>query len=452
MQFTGTIISLPVDIICYLAFQYLDYNSAFNLFIVLIPEYFTLQHSSTSKRDRTEKIITFMHSSPGKALTNIYKKMAPLPKIVAEDNTNFYFSPREGWYTWNENIEQLTVGESNPPQKLNLTLKSNTSQLWEEVNLNIAEIVSRNSRTFLLSTDGKIYHSGQDFFFMSNKAIFNLKPIKELVDEKIIKLALGWDHILALTSNGQVYSWGYNHFGQLGLRHRAPDSTPQLITTFNEKITDIFAGDYISFCRSAEGKIYAFGKNQSGQLGLGTTGDIAFPQIITNLQHLKIISIVSKNSHTLFLSEAGEVFSTGASYKGALGLGKIHNTKTPLQIDSLSNKVIKKIATGSFHSLCVDENGILYSFGANTKGQLGLHKNQIQGEASFVPQPVGFLEEEAITAVAAGEGHTVCLTKKGDVYSFGNQLGHPQIGPNKVNFLFPFNNARMPQSTISKMR
>lgn len=112
MQFTGTIISLPVDIICYLAFQYLDYNSAFNLFIVLIPEYFTLQHSSTSKRDRTEKIITFMHSSPGKALTNIYKKMAPLPKIVAEDNTNFYFLPEKVGILGMKTLSSLQWGKA----------------------------------------------------------------------------------------------------------------------------------------------------------------------------------------------------------------------------------------------------------------------------------------------------------------------------------------------------
>ncbi|ASQ44992.1 RCC1 domain-containing protein [Legionella clemsonensis] len=441
MQSTGTITSLPVDIICYLALQYLDYNSALNFFAVLIPEYFIIQHPLTTKGNRTETITTFMHSPSCKTLTETCKKLKPPFKIVAGNNTNFYFSPREGWFIWGEEVEQLTGVKGDGPQKLNLSLKSKTSQLWEGIKLTINEIVSRNSTAFLLANDGKVYQSGKDFFFRNTQTIFNLNLVQKLVDEKIIKLALGWNHILALTSNGEVYSWGYNNFSQLGLGHRAPQSTPQLITALNEKITDIFAGDYLSFCLSAEGKVYAFGTNQSGQLGLKKIGETSSPKLITNLQHIKITSIVSKNTHTLFLSEAGEVFSTGSSYNGALGLGKIHHTKTPLRIEALSNKMIKKIAAGSFHSLCIDEKGTVYSFGSNTKKQLGLQAHQLQGQDSlFVPQPVSDLEGEIITAVAAGECHTVCLTQKGEVYSFGgnsdHQLGHSELGPNKINFSF----------------
>lgn len=411
-----TLISLPLDIICYLALNYLDYNSAVNLFKEIIIKHFSIQNPLIPNENLFDELKRYRSSPPFDRCEEVCKKL--LPKIVAGEFTSFYFSPKEGWFVWGEYAKILTGVESHFPQKLTISLKNNTSQLWQNTKLKIVDIVSRGSRILFLTDDGKVYQ------LEIVKKEGHLEFVKELVGEKIVKLALGHDHILALTNHGQVYSWGCGSSGQLGLGNDEYQKTPRLINVLKKlKIADIFAGNGISFCLSQEGKVYAFGDNTNGELGLGDTENVFTPKLITSLQHEKIISIACHSWHTLFLGEKGKVFSSGKNEFGTLGLGEMGTIKKPTLINSLSN--IKKIAVGVLHSFCVDAKGKLYGFGGNANGQLGLEINNESIHST--PQLVTLSEDEIITEVATGAFHTLCLTQKGETYSFGvdmdNQLG-----------------------------
>ncbi|WED44170.1 RCC1 domain-containing protein [Legionella cardiaca] len=341
----GTILSLPIDIVCYLAAENLDSHSAFNFFIALIPAFFAMENPLTTKGYREEQIRQFLSSSC-KRFTEVYKTLLP-QKLIAGDGVNFYFSALKGWFFWGENADQFTGFKSDFVQKLTLSLENKTSQLWQKFELNIVDIVSYRSRTFILTKDGKVYHMGMNFpkdpksnenNASNRKLLSPLQLVKGLESKKIIKLALGGRHILALTDNGQVYSWGWNKEGLLGLGHYENQEIPQLITAFDKiKITNIFAGIYSSFCISEDGKIYAFGMNRFGQLGMQHPIKTSEPTLITFLQDKKIISIACKSMTTLFLSAEGEVFSCGTSEVGELGLGEIKRVSIPTKIESLND-------------------------------------------------------------------------------------------------------------------
>ena len=440
--------NLPVDVICYLALRYLDYPSAINLFEVIILKNFTLQKALAALENRNLDITNYVSSFYSKERSQVYKELTKTRKIVAGDNSSFYFCPRKGWHVWGHDVNTFSKPISNStPQKLVVSPKTANGypyQWWSKSKLKIIDLVNSNSRVFFLTAEGKVYRNGKDFALTSN-TVFDFELIKELADKKVIKIALGYEHVLVLTDEGQVYSWGHNLFGQLGLGDDSYRSTPQLIQAFNKiKITDIFAGEHVSFCLSAEGKAYAFGINQSGQLGLGMEiGKQLNPLLIPTLQNEKIVSIACRIFHTLFLNATGEVYSSGTSFGGALGLGAITcSVNTPTLITSLATQKIKKIATGSNYSMCLSEQGEVYAFGSNTtSNQLGLSNEQMKGDnLCTIPLPLLLPENDTITEVAAGEHHTLCLTKTGKIYSFGlnsyGQLGHSHTDwklPQKVS-------------------
>lgn len=324
--------------------------------------------------------------------------------------------------------------------------------MWKKPNenLQVVQIVSGQSHTLYLTADSKVYISG-NIFSDSIKKIPNpgtTKLLKQLAHEKISMMATGSNHALFLTENGHVYSWGENQYGQLGLGHFQKQYTPQLIQALtDQKIVAIFAGDSASFCITKAGLVYSFGWSAFGQLGLPPNCSQSYPSLVVALRETKITAIASGFNHTLFLSESGEVYGSGEYTNGKLGTN-FYVTK-PTLIKHLSDKKVIMVAAGHEHSLCLTNEGKVYGFGSNANGQLGLDKIYTNSKERSEPTPVLItrLQNEFVTAIAAGHLHTLCQTKKGSVYSFGDndkgQLGHNLVDknntPQKISIPFQMN-------------
>jgi len=119
---------------------------------------------------------------------------------------------------------------------------------------------------------------------------------------------------------------------------------------------------------------FAFGSNKEGQLGLGEILEQKEPVLITHLSHIKQISC--GRYHSLALAEDGNVFVFGSNVYGELGieLGEEKKLLVPNMNPNLSN--IKMIACGGYHSLALTEDGIIFVFGSNEYGQLGIEKKR----------------------------------------------------------------------------
>lgn len=157
-----------------------------------------------------------------------------------------------------------------------------------------------------------------------------------------IGVAAGGDFSLALKKDDDktvLYSWGTNTYGQLGLGHnnlaknltQVPDFLPN-----GEKLRSISAGGAHALALTESGKVYAWGLNDYGQLGIGNTTNKNVPTLVTGaLNGKKIISIAAGDKHSLAMDDAFNVYAWGYNYYGQLGLGNRTDSNTPTLVPGL---------------------------------------------------------------------------------------------------------------------
>nr|XP_040129796.1 X-linked retinitis pigmentosa GTPase regulator isoform X2 [Ictidomys tridecemlineatus] len=221
-------------------------------------------------------------------------------------------------------------------------------------------------------------------------------------------LSCGDEHTAIVTGNNKLYMFGSNNWGQLGLGSKSTISKPT--------------------CVKEGGSVYAAGGNNEGQLGLGDTEERnTFHRIsfFTSQHNIKQLSAGSNTSAAL--TEDGILFMWGDNSEGQIGLKNMSNVCVPHQVTI--GKPISWISCGYYHSAFVTMDGELYTFGEPENGKLGLPSQMLINHR--IPQLVAKIPEKVIQ-VACGGGHTVVLTEK-TVYTFGlGQFGQLGLG----TFLF----------------
>ncbi|CAN0181605.1 unnamed protein product, partial [Discosporangium mesarthrocarpum] len=120
-----------------------------------------------------------------------------------------------------------------------------------------------------------------------------LVPVRlKIFSVVIVQLACGYYHSMALSNAGNLYSFGRNDYGQLGLGHRLSPQGPALVADLREKhIVEVACGCYHTIALSKEGKVYPFGRNNNGQLGTGNLGDACRPAFIEQLSNRFICQV-----------------------------------------------------------------------------------------------------------------------------------------------------------------
>ena len=242
---------------------------------------------------------------------------------------------------------------------------------------------------------------------------------------RVRTVAVGYCHTLACSDEGVTCSFGRGEKGQLGHGNVASQHTPRVIEALQGvHISVVAAGEWHSLALSREGKLYSFGFGHHGQLGHGDTAEQLTPRLVAELNGVCISAVAAGRLHSLALSKAVGVYSFGSSAYGQLGHASQADQPTPRLIASLQGVRVSSLAAGGEHSLVVSTAGKLYSFGRGGSGALG------HGDRAEQPTPrlVAALQGVRIMAVAAGESHSLALSKAGEIYSFGNgtygRLGH----------------------------
>ena len=199
------------------------------------------------------------------------------------------------------------------------------------------------------------------------------QPITHLVGKRIIAMAQGSEHSLVLDANGCVYAYGLNFDGQLGVGDDEDCySSFQLVTALNgERIIAIAAESDSSLALSAEGKVYFWGEDcrSTNFTEIVHRGYSQFmPRLVTGLIGKRIIAIdegcSGVGTHYLALDELGLVYAWGDNCHGQLGLGHNNREDNPKLVTVLNGRKITAIAAGGFVSLALDMNGQVYFWGA----------------------------------------------------------------------------------------
>jgi alpha-tubulin suppressor-like RCC1 family protein len=200
-------------------------------------------------------------------------------------------------------------------------------------------------------------------------------PHQVFLNADITAIAAGYGHNVAL-ANGTMQSWGYNIYGQIGDGTKTKQPIPVDVKSsaglnFNN-VRAVGAGYNHSFAVKNDTTLWAWGKNTTGQLGNGSITDSIYPVKVTlsdNSDFYDIRAIAGGENHSLALKNDGTVWAWGDNSKGQLGDGSTTQHKNPVQIQNPDQVVF--IAAGANHSLAIRNDGTVWAWGDNSSGQLG---------------------------------------------------------------------------------
>ncbi|XP_056650824.1 RCC1 and BTB domain-containing protein 2 isoform X2 [Monodelphis domestica] len=261
------------------------------------------------------------------------------------------------------------------------------------------------------------------------------RRIDHLCGKKIVCLSYGsGPHVVIATDEGEVYTWGHNTYGQLGNGTTNHGLIPIHISTNigNRKIIEVACGSHHSLVLTSDGEVFAWGYNNSGQVGSGSTANQPIPRKVTGcLQNKMVTTIACGQMCSMAVVESGEVYVWGYNGNGQLGLGSSGNQATPCRIAALQGIRVHKIVCGYAHTLVLTDEGQLYAWGANSYGQLGTGNKSNQS----YPTLVNVEKDRVIEVAACHSAHTsAAKTQSGHIYMWGQCRGQSVTIPHLTHF------------------
>jgi alpha-tubulin suppressor-like RCC1 family protein len=257
--------------------------------------------------------------------------------------------------------------------------------------------------------------------------------------QKFINISSSRDFSLAITNSGKLYAWGLNESGQLGDGSVISRNRPTLIAfsglQMGETIQSVSAGSHHSIAVTTNGRVYAWGRNSNRELGDGTTISKNIPYDITSKFSLesdvKITSLYLGILHSLALTSDGRVFSWGPNSKGQLGDGTTTERIVPNEITSnfhLSNgEKITSISLGGLHSTAITSTGKVFIWGWNAESQLGDGTNTDRSFPKEITSSFLLESGDKIITISLGTNHSSAISSNGRVFTWGfNEYG--QLG------------------------
>lgn len=231
---------------------------------------------------------------------------------------------------------------------------------------------------------------------------------------------------LAVTTTGQVYAWGNNDVGQLGDGTTKRRLTPVRVDLpAGVKVTAVRPGGYFALALTSTGKLLAWGDNKTGELGNGTTRDRAKPFPVSLPKGVTVKAISAGDEGSYALTTTGRMLSWGGNTAGQLGDGTTQGRKTPGYVSLPPGATVASIAAGPLTGYAVTKSGGLLAWGQNNYGQLGDGTTRQRDKPVRVALPGG----TRVVAAVSGYWHVLALTTGGKVLAWGgNQVGQLGIG------------------------
>ncbi|NWR17435.1 RCBT2 protein, partial [Emberiza fucata] len=261
------------------------------------------------------------------------------------------------------------------------------------------------------------------------------RRLDSLCGKKIACLSYGsGPHVVLATEEGEVYTWGHNAYSQLGNGTTNHGFIPCQVSTnlVNKKVIEVACGSHHSMVLTSDGEVYTWGYNNSGQVGSGSTANQPIPRRVTScLQNKIVVNIACGQMCSMAVVENGEVYVWGYNGNGQLGLGSSGNQPTPCRIAALQGIRVQRVACGYAHTLVLTDEGQIYAWGANSYGQLGTGNKSNQS----YPTTVIVDKDRVVEIAACHSAHTsAAKTQSGQVYMWGQCRGQSVTFPHLTHF------------------
>lgn len=285
------------------------------------------------------------------------------------------------------------------------------------------------------AAEGSLGFSGDVRLEFLPKAMLDL-PTKAGNAEKAVSVVSGNNHLLVLTTHGNIYAWGAGEQGQLGRkileRRKIHGTVPEKITlgTRHNRAVLVGAGNYHSFAIDEEGDVWGWGLNTLGQTGTGVaepksmSDEVRSPRIIRSLCQRTlgdpIVQITGGEHHTLFLTSTGNVYACGRCDGGQLGISdEVEEYASRKNPDFVPEPMLVPfpdpddpivfISAGTHNNMAISRAGALYAWGEESQGELGVNEKEAKTPTVVVRKDGGAWKA---VSVACGGQHTLGMFRK----------------------------------------
>ncbi len=293
----------------------------------------------------------------------------------------------------------------------------------QQSELRFVQVSAENAYTCALRSDGSIWCWGGNAYQMGDVGIRRSVPTRVPGIENAVAISAGVAHVCAVR-NGEVWCWGVNWDGQLGDGTTVDRFTPAR-TPINAAapVIAVAAGNVHTCALLSSGEVWCWGKNGTGRLGVSPKS-VPFSNTPIPVPGIDdAIAIAAGSDHTCAMRSDGTVWCWGLEER--LGNGMTSDITEPTPVSGIDDAVA--IAAGLYHTCAVRSNGEVWCWGVNLDGQLG------DGTTQFRAEPTRALGVTDAIAIDAGSRHTCAVRSNGEVWCWGEN-GDGQLGDGIARF------------------
>jgi len=319
-----------------------------------------------------------------------------------------------GWNIFGELGDNTTVNKSSPVT----TVAGGTN--WKQV----AAAIFRTQQTAAIKTDGTLWTWGHGSFgeLGDNTAVNKSSPVTTAGGGTNWKqVACGYWNAAAIKTDGTLWSWGYNGYGQLGDNTAVNKSSPVQPTGGGTNWKQVACG-YHTAAIKTDGTLWSWGYNSNGQLGDNTVVSKSSP-VTTVAGGTNWKQVACGYTHTAAIKTDGTLWTWGSNSNGQLGNNTAGDKSSPITTVA-GGTTWKQVAGGSFHTAAIKTDGTLWTWGSNGNGQLG--NNSTVDISSPVTTAGGGTNWKQ---VAGGSYQTAAIKTDGTLWTWGYN-GYGNLGDN----------------------
>lgn len=247
------------------------------------------------------------------------------------------------------------------------------------------QVATGVSFTVFLTNEGQVYTCGTNTNGQLGHGDTLDRPTPKLVESlvsvgPIVHIAAGPSYALVVTSEGTVYSFGSGTNFCLGHGEQHNELRPRPVLWFKRKgihVICVSAGDEHVVALDSNGYVYTWGKGYCGALGHGDEIDKTIPEFLVSLKNLLAVQVCASKRKTFVLVDNGSMYGFGWMGFGSLGFpdkGVSDKVLKPSKLYSLKDHHISQVSTGLYHSVVLTNRGRIFGFGDNERAQLGHDK------------------------------------------------------------------------------
>lgn len=213
---------------------------------------------------------------------------------------------------------------------------------------------------------------------------------------------------------GAVFTFGKSKFAE---------NAPSKFWIKRDLIVELSCGDEHTAVVTESGRMFTFGSNEWGQLGLGHSNNVIKPSCVKSLKPDKVSLVACGKAHTVVVMRSRRMFAFGSNAEGQLGVGRTPDyTDKPIEIVPAIKEEVSQLSAGSAHSMALGkDSGKIYVWGSNTEGQLGLGTDG--EETVFSPAILDLSVLSRVKQLSCGYYHSAFVTSEGFLHVFGDSDG-----------------------------